>query len=135
MKFSLVSPGPATDLVPYAAVEDRLVVAHSPLGQGLLAGRRDRSSASGIRGTRRFAARGAERFGRINDALEAIAAAHGATPAQVALAWVIHHPNTVAIPGARTIEQLEQNAAAADIVLTDDEFARLTDEAKAASAG
>ncbi len=58
-------------------------------------------------------------------ALREIGEAHGATPAQVALAWVLHHPNTVAIPGARTIAQLEENAAAADIVLADDEAARL----------
>jgi len=55
---------------------------------------------------------------------------HGATPAQVALAWVIAHPNTAAIPGARTLEQLEQNAAAADLALTPDEVAWLADEAE-----
>jgi aryl-alcohol dehydrogenase-like predicted oxidoreductase len=55
-----------------------------------------------------------------------IAAAHGATPAQVALAWVIGHGNVVAIPGARTIEQLEENAAAADLDLSPDEHARLS---------
>ena len=54
-----------------------------------------------------------------------------ATPAQVALAWVIAHPNTIAIPGARTIEQLEENAAAADLVLGDSELARLSAEAAA----
>ena len=58
-------------------------------------------------------------------ALHEIAAAHDATPAQVALAWVIHHPNTVAIPGARTIAQLEENAAAAELELADDELDRL----------
>ncbi len=62
-------------------------------------------------------------------ALEAIAQAHGVTPAQVALAWVIGHPNVIAIPGARTIEQLEENAAAADLVLSASERERLTREA------
>ena len=56
---------------------------------------------------------------------------HGATPAQVALAWVIRHPNTIAIPGARTIHQLEENAAATDLVLADDELTRLSAEAAA----
>ena len=60
-----------------------------------------------------------------------MAAAHHATAAQVALAWVLHHPNTVAIPGARTLDQLEENAAAADLVLSDAEFARLSLEAEA----
>jgi aryl-alcohol dehydrogenase-like predicted oxidoreductase len=65
--------------------------------------------------------------------LHEIADAHGATPAQVALAWVIRHPNTIAIPGARTVAQLEENAAAADVELADEEFARLSDAAAAAA--
>jgi aryl-alcohol dehydrogenase-like predicted oxidoreductase len=44
---------------------------------------------------------------------------------------VLHHPNTVAIPGARTIAQLEENAAAADLVLAADEFDRLSLAARA----
>ena len=55
------------------------------------------------------------------------ATAHDAKPAQVALAWVIRRPNVVAIPGASSVEQLERNAEAADLELTDDEDARLTD--------
>jgi aryl-alcohol dehydrogenase-like predicted oxidoreductase len=43
---------------------------------------------------------------------------------------VIAHPNTAAIPGARTLEQLEQNAAAADLVLTPNELVWLTGEAE-----
>jgi aryl-alcohol dehydrogenase-like predicted oxidoreductase len=53
----------------------------------------------------------------------------------VALAWVTGHPNTVAIPGARTLAQLEENAAAGDLVLSPDEHARLTAEAAAFAAG
>ena len=45
----------------------------------------------------------------------------------MALAWVIGHPNTVAIPGARTVRQLEQNAEAADLILADAEMAQLSD--------
>lgn len=48
----------------------------------------------------------------------------------MALAWVIAHPSTVAIRGARTLEQLEQNAAAADLVLAPHELARLTAESE-----
>ena len=45
----------------------------------------------------------------------------------MALAWVLRRPNTVVIPGARTVEQLESNVAAADLDLTDDEGDRLTE--------
>jgi aryl-alcohol dehydrogenase-like predicted oxidoreductase len=55
-----------------------------------------------------------------------VAKRHDATPAQVALAWVIRHPNVVAIPGASSVAQLESNAAAADLELSDDDDARLT---------
>ena len=56
-------------------------------------------------------------------ALREVADAHSATPAQVALAWVIRHPAVVAIPSASGVEQLESNVAAADIDLTDDSTA------------
>jgi aryl-alcohol dehydrogenase-like predicted oxidoreductase len=130
VQLSLASPGPTQDLVPYAAAMGRVVVAYSPLGQGLLAGRSDWSSG---RFGRPQARRARRRPGL--DAMQAVlaevATAHGATPAQVALAWVVSHPNTIAIPGARTIEQLEENAAAADLELLDEELARLTEASRA----
>jgi aryl-alcohol dehydrogenase-like predicted oxidoreductase len=133
VRFSLVHPGPARDLVPHATAAGRLVVAYSPLGQGLLAG----VAPEGLRGMRarnpQFR-RHRRRLAPLLEALGEIAAAHGATPAQVALAWVLGHPNTVAIPGARTLGQLEENAAAADIVLADAEHERLSAEAAALAA-
>jgi len=129
VRFSLVSPGPADDLVPYAAAMDRLVVAYSPLGQGLLSRdpRAVHERPRGIRGAGRHFRTGARaRLAPMAAALREIGEAHGATPAQVALAWVLHHPNTVAIPGARTVAQLEENAAAADLVLADEELGRLS---------
>ena len=60
------------------------------------------------------------------DALRELAAAHQATPAQVALACVVHHPNVVAIPGAKSVAQVEANAAAADLRLAPGELAHLT---------
>ena len=57
--------------------------------------------------------------------LREVAKAHSATPAQIALAWVIQHPVVVAIPGASSVEQLESNIAAAEIQLADDEYQAL----------
>jgi aryl-alcohol dehydrogenase-like predicted oxidoreductase len=133
VRFSLVSPGPAADLVPYAAERGRLVVAYSPLGQGLLArvGESDEPLPGFRAANQRFNARGRRGIEPLAAAVREIADDHAATPAQVALAWVIHHPNTVAIPGARTVAQLEENAAAADLVLSDDELTRLSSEATA----
>jgi diketogulonate reductase-like aldo/keto reductase len=51
-------------------------------------------------------------------ALQPIAQRHNATPAQVALAWVLQHDGVNAIPRARTLSHVRQNAAARDIELT-----------------
>ena len=134
--FSLASPEAAGDQVPYADANGRLVIAYSPLGQGFLAGTysagkkpRDRLRQLNPR----FGAASMERAKGLNAALNEIAKRHAATPAQVALAWVIRHPNTVAIPGARTLEQLESNVAAGDLELDEEEFQRLTSESVAYS--
>lgn len=133
VRFSLVARKPLRDLVPYAADTGRVVIAYSPLGQGLLSGRYDASNrpAGATRRTNPlFLPENLERAGPLLQALREISAGHGATPAQVALAWVIRRPATVAIPGASSVAQLEANAAAADIALTDDEDARLTESAE-----
>jgi aryl-alcohol dehydrogenase-like predicted oxidoreductase len=126
VQFSLAAPGPAEDLVPYAAASDRVVVAYSPLGQGVLAGRSDFGGTSGFARPQARLARRRDGLDPLQVVIRRVADAHGATPAQVALAWVISHPNTVAIPGARTIEQLEENAAAADLELSEEELVQLT---------
>ncbi len=130
VRFSLASPAPAQDLVPYAAEHGRLVVAYSPLAQGLMNVDRAWSEVSGFRRRSRLAWR-ADGFEPLAAAVREVAAGHDAAPTQVALAWVLAHPNTIAIPGARTVEQLESNAAAVDLVLSDDEVARLSAEAQA----
>jgi aryl-alcohol dehydrogenase-like predicted oxidoreductase len=61
--------------------------------------------------------------------LREVAAAHDATCAQVALAWLIRRPNVIVIPGASSVAQAESNAAAADLELSDAE-----DEALGAAA-
>ena len=56
-----------------------------------------------------------------------VASNHDATPAQVALAWLIRKPNVVAIPGASSVDQLRRNVEAADLDLSDEEARELTD--------
>ena len=130
VSYSLVQRKPDREIVPWAQANDRIVIAYSPLGQGLLSARYDGTNTpKGVRaGNALFLQENIERAQPLLNALRDIAKAHDATPAQVALAWVIRRPNVVAIPGASSVEQLERNAAAADIELTDDEDARLTAE-------
>ena len=132
VRYSLVARSPERDLIPFAESADRLVIAYSPLGQGLLSGRYHRSSRPVNRvrtGNPLFLPENLERAAGLIDVLREVADAHGATPAQIALAWAIRSPAVVAIPGASSVEQLESNVAAASIELTGDQVQALTDAA------
>jgi aryl-alcohol dehydrogenase-like predicted oxidoreductase len=101
------------------------VVAYSPIGRGLLTGeisRLDDLDEKDFRRTLpRFQAEAIERNALVAREIGRIAQDLGATPAQIALAWVFtRSPSLLAIPGTRRIKYLEQNFAAKDIVLTDE---------------
>jgi len=126
VRFSLVHREPERDLVPWAQAKGRIVIAYSPLGQGLLSGKYQETSPTNLRRARpEFSAQSRARLLPLIAALGEIGARQGATPAQVSLAWLIRKPNVVAIPGASSVKQLEENVAASDLTLTDDEAARL----------
>lgn len=129
VQYSLVARKPDRETVPWAQANDRLVIAYSPLAQGLLSARYDADNPpkGGVRaGNALFTPENLRRAQPLLDALRDVAARHDATPAQVALAWVIRRPNVVAIPGASSVAQLEANVAAADLELSDDDDERLT---------
>ena len=128
VRFSLVDRSPEQYLLPFAETTGHLVIAYSPLAQGLLSGKydRDHRPANRIRASSAlFLPENLDRAGDLIATLRDVADAHAATPAQIALAWVIRHPAVVAIPGASSVGQLESNVAAADIDLTDDEYQAL----------
>jgi aryl-alcohol dehydrogenase-like predicted oxidoreductase len=129
VQYSLAERKPDRDLVAWAQANDRLIIAYSPLAQGFLSARYDRSNLpGGVRaGNPLFLPENLDRGEELLAALRQVAAAHDATPAQVALAWVIRKPNIVVIPGASSVGQLEANAAAADLDLSDEEDGMLTD--------
>jgi len=129
--FSLLHRRPDHANVPFAQANDRIVIAYSPLEMGVLGGRYSADNPPPGAARRRnplCLPENLERAEPVLEALRRIAAAHDATPAQVALAWLIRKPNVVAIPGARSVEQLRHNAAAADLELSDDEFDELSAE-------
>jgi aryl-alcohol dehydrogenase-like predicted oxidoreductase len=127
VRFNLLDREPERDLVPWAKENGRIVIAYSPLAQGLLSGKYVTSAPRNLRRLRpAFSASSRARLQPLIRALGEIANMHNASAAQVALAWVIRRPNVVAIPGASSVHQMEQNAAAADIDLSDEEDARLS---------
>jgi len=71
---------------------------------------------------------GAGDLGERRDAVESVAAAHDATPQQIALAWLLERsPVTLPIPGTSSLDHLEENVAASAIDLTDEQYRRLTE--------
>jgi aryl-alcohol dehydrogenase-like predicted oxidoreductase len=129
VQYNLAVRKPDADLIPYAQANDRLVIAYSPLAKGLLSGRYDATNLprnSARRNDPLFLPENVEQMHELVNTLRDIAKAHDATPSEVALAWVVHHDNVVAIPGASSVEQLEANARAADLELRPDELETLT---------
>jgi aryl-alcohol dehydrogenase-like predicted oxidoreductase len=131
-EYNLVTRQAEHKLLPFAAGTgrrpSRALIAYSPLARGFLSGRYDsahRPANPARAGGRLFRPENLDRAAPLFGVLREVAAAHGATPAQIALAWVIHHPAVAAIPGAASVEQLEHNAAAADIELSSGEYQAL----------
>jgi aryl-alcohol dehydrogenase-like predicted oxidoreductase len=133
VQFSVACAAPLDDLVPFAEREGRLVIAYSPLAQGLLGGRYGADNRpGGVRAMNPlFGTENLRRAEPLLTVLREVAAAHDARPAQIALAWLVALPQVVVIPGASSVEQVEFNAAAAEIELADDERAALTGAARA----
>jgi len=126
VRFNLLDRQPERDLVPWAQATGRLVIAYSPLAQGLLSGKyQDTSPRNFRRLNPAFRAASKARLKPLLAAMSEIASRHQATTAQVALAWLIRKPNVVVIPGASSVHQLEQNVAAAELELSDEDNAVL----------
>ncbi len=109
------------------------VLPWSPLAGGFLSGKYERSAPlpAGTRLTEkkeRFARFDNDRCWRALGALKEVAAELAATPAAVALAWLLHKPQvTSAIFGARDLAQLEGNVKASELVLSAEQLKRLDD--------
>ncbi|HEX3807707.1 MAG TPA: aldo/keto reductase [Gaiellaceae bacterium] len=117
-------------------------VAYSPLGRGFLTGTiKDRSALDeGDSRRGRFPRFDDENFDRnvaLVASVEELAAEKGVTPGQLALAWVLAQgDDIVPIPGTKRVKYLEENAAAVDVELTEDDLRRLEEAfPKGAAAG
>jgi aryl-alcohol dehydrogenase-like predicted oxidoreductase len=130
INYSLLERTVEAELVPMAMEMGLGIITWSPLQGGLLSGKYNRSN-NGIVKDSRMQVTGREAPLKehelaIIDKLEEIAEAHRATVAAVALAWVLSRPGVCStIIGVRNIKQLETNAAAISIILTEDEITAL----------
>ncbi|HET7502665.1 MAG TPA: aldo/keto reductase [Kofleriaceae bacterium] len=139
-QYSLLVRDIEREHVPLCRDEGLGILAWSPLSAGFLTGKFERGKPPQT-GTRlgekaeRFARYDLERNWRILDAVRAVAAETRSTPSAVSLAWLVSRPQvTSVIFGARTIEQLETNLAAASLELSAAQLAAL-DQASAIDLG
>jgi aryl-alcohol dehydrogenase-like predicted oxidoreductase len=130
IEYSIWSRRPAEDLLP--ALRDLGIgtVAYSPLGRGFLTGTirtREGLDADDFRlSTPRFTDGNLEKNLKFADAVSAVASEVGATPAQVALAWILSKgDDIVPIPGTKRAERVAENAAAASLELSGEQVLRL----------
>jgi len=96
--YNLSHRGPEWDLVPWCRERGIAIMAYTPLGQGRMLG---------------------------NRGLAEIARRRGATPAQIALAWLLRQDGTIVIPKATRPEHVRENRGALDVALTEDDLAAL----------
>jgi aryl-alcohol dehydrogenase-like predicted oxidoreductase len=132
-EYSLWTRDPEAEVLPTCRELGIGFVSYSPLGRGFLAGRF--SSPDEIdendfrRRNPRFSGGNFEQNLALAEKLKELAAEKGVTPAQLALAWVLARgEDIVPIPGTKRRTYLEQNAAAIDIELTDEDLARIDAE-------
>ena len=96
--YNLTRRGPEWDLVPWCREHKVAIMAYTPLGSGSMLG---------------------------NRGLGEIARRHSATPAQIALAWLLRQEGTIVIPKAARPEHVRENRGALDVVLTEEDLAAL----------
>ena len=96
--YNLTRRGPEWELIPWCRERRIAIMAYSPIEQGRMLGHRG---------------------------LAAVAKAHGSTPAQVALAWLLRQDGMIVIPKATRQEHVRDNRAALDLELTEDDLAEL----------
>ncbi|GAA5141071.1 aldo/keto reductase [Nocardioides marinquilinus] len=130
-EWSLWTRDPEPEVLPTVRELGIGFVPFSPLGRGFLTG--TITSAADIReddfrhGTPRFSGENLEANLRIVAQVRDVAGEVGATPAQVALAWLLAQGDDVApIPGTKRLQRVEENAASADLVLSHDQLERLS---------
>jgi aryl-alcohol dehydrogenase-like predicted oxidoreductase len=132
-EYSLWSRHPEEEILPTCRELGIGFVPYSPLGRGFLSGRFSSPEELDDGDFRRSGPRFTGDNLKANQALASkvaeIAAEKDITPAQLALAWVLAQgEDVVPIPGTKQRRYLEENAAAADIELTDDDLARIDAE-------
>ena len=130
-EYSLWTRDPEAEILPLVRELGIGFVPYSPLGRGFLTGAikspSDLEDGDFRAGNPRFAEENFEANMRIVDEVRAVAEEVGATPAQIALAWLLAQGDDISpIPGTKHVERVEENAGADTIGLTEEQLTRLS---------
>ncbi|MCW2656907.1 MAG: aldo/keto reductase, partial [Jatrophihabitans sp.] len=136
-EYSLWTRDPEAELLPLLRRLGIGFVPYSPLGHGFLTGKirtvEDMADDDWRKTNPRFVGENFQHNLRIVDEVQAVAAEAGATPAQIALAWLLAQGDDLApIPGTRRVARVEENTAADGVVLNEGQVDRLNNIAPAA---
>ncbi|ASP74412.1 aldo/keto reductase (plasmid) [Sinorhizobium meliloti] len=131
-EYSLWTREPEAEIIPTIEELGIGLVPYSPLGKGFLTGKIDADTAFASNDLRsqipRFEAAAREANRKVVDLITAIGRRRNATPAQVALAWLLaQKPWIVPLFGTRKLERFEENIGALDVDLTPDDLAEIND--------
>jgi aryl-alcohol dehydrogenase-like predicted oxidoreductase len=128
-EYSLWTREVETDVLPACKELNIAFIAYSPLGRGFLTGalRKDELKSDDFRLTSpRFQADNFDRNQELVNRIRSFAEARGATPGQIALAWLLHRgQDIVPIPGTKRLQYVEENVGAAAMRLSEDDLAHL----------
>ncbi len=123
LPYSMVKRDIEKDIIPYAKENNKSILAYSPLQRGLLSGKFNPDTSLGEGDNRKespyFTTHNIQKVNHFLSKIRPIAEEYNISLVQLVLSWTIHQPGiTVALAGARTSEQVEENARAADIKLS-----------------
>jgi len=129
-EYSLWTRDPEAEVLPACHELGIAFVAYSPLGRGMLTGAISHATTFADTDYRRLSPRFVGDNLDANlilvDAVKQLAKTKGCTPAQLAIAWLLHQgDDIIPIPGTRRIATLEENLRAADVELSDDDLAAI----------
>lgn len=139
-EYSLWTRDVEAEILPTLEELGIALVAYSPLGRGFLSGRfsspDELDEGDFRRHGPRFTGENLKANLRLADIVKELAREKGVTAGQLALAWVLHGgEQIVPIPGTKRVSYLEENLAAAEVQLSDDEVARIAEQVPEAAGG
>jgi len=133
-QYSLIATDVATETLPYVLSQHIGVIVYSPMGSGLLTGAMTRERIAAMpeddwrKGNPNFQEPLLSRNLQLVERLRLVGQRHGASPGEVAIAWTLTNPAvTGAIVGVRSARQAQGVAGAANLDLTQDEIAEISD--------